>query len=350
MGDWLGMQMASIPALTPWLVLVALIVSSAGFKRLVYFVSIGYAFSIVGMAVVSVVVLRADLTLLTGLQLALLVVWGLRLGIFLVRRETNAAYRRQLVTSGAYDEEKNWLTKLPGWIGVSVLYVAMFSPALFGLASGPASAAWGTWVQGAGLALMAGGLSLEAVADQQKSAAKAKAPGAFMQGGVYAWVRCPNYLGEITFWVGNFIMGIPFYTSALRWVIALHHPDYDGVHETAGAQPGRTLRRAARVSAVRGDGAGVVPIRAGVHVAERARVSGVRAADRSESETRFLCKNRVSFWESRPPGDAFLRPAAGVVIGFAAHAAVGAAGQAGNLALVAPICVHDPQRPCAAAI
>ena len=70
MGAWLGTQMASIPALTPWLVLVALVVSSVGFKRLVCFVSIGYAFSIAAMAVVSAVVLRANLTWLTGLQLS----------------------------------------------------------------------------------------------------------------------------------------------------------------------------------------------------------------------------------------------------------------------------------------
>jgi steroid 5-alpha reductase family enzyme len=221
MGDWLGMQMASIPALTPWLLLVALIVSSVGFKRLVYFVSIGYAFSIVAMAAVSAVVLRANLTWFTGLQLALLMVWGLRLGIFLVRRETNAAYRPQLAASGAYDQGKGFLKKLPVWIGVSVLYVAMFSPALFASAGGPAPAAWGPWVQMFGLVLMAGGLALEAIADQQKAAAKAKAPGAFVKSGVYAWVRYPNYLGEITFWAGNFVMGISFYTSALRWVIAL---------------------------------------------------------------------------------------------------------------------------------
>ena len=81
-------------------------------------------------------------------------IWGLRLGIFLVRRETNATYRRRLATSGAYDEEKGWLKKLPVWIGVSVLYVAMFSPALFALAgSDAAPAAWGPWVQGLGLPL-----------------------------------------------------------------------------------------------------------------------------------------------------------------------------------------------------
>lgn len=105
---------------------------------------------------------------------------------------------------------------------MSLLYVAIFSPALFALSDGPgAAAAWGPWVQAMGLALMAGGVMLEAVADQQKSAAKAKAPGQFVRSGAYSWVRCPNYLGEITFWVGNFVMGIPFYTSALRWALAL---------------------------------------------------------------------------------------------------------------------------------
>jgi steroid 5-alpha reductase family enzyme len=204
------------------LLLVTLIVTSVGFKRLVYFVSIGYAFSMVAMATVSAIALRANLTWLTGLQCLLLVIWGLRLGIFLVRRESKPGYRRQLEGTDAYDQDKNWLKKLPVWIGVSLLYVAMFSPALFALSDGPdAEAAWGPWVQTLGLALMIGGVTLEAVADQQKSAAKMKAPGQFVRSGVYSWVRCPNYLGEITFWIGNFIMGISFYTSVLRWVIAL---------------------------------------------------------------------------------------------------------------------------------
>ena len=36
--------------------------------------------------------------------------------------------------------------------------------------------------------------------------------------GLYRWVRCPNYLGEITFWAGNWLLGLMFYTSVLRWV------------------------------------------------------------------------------------------------------------------------------------
>ena len=39
--------------------------------------------------------------------------------------------------------------------------------------------------------------------------------------GLYRWVRCPNYLGEITFWVGNWIMGMAFYRSPLEWIASL---------------------------------------------------------------------------------------------------------------------------------
>jgi steroid 5-alpha reductase family enzyme len=87
--------------------------------------------------------------------------------------------------------------------------------------NGVPPASWASLAQGLGLALMAGGVALEATADRQKSAAKARAPREFVRSGVYGFVRCPNYLGEITFWVGNFVMGLPFYTSPLRWIAAL---------------------------------------------------------------------------------------------------------------------------------
>ncbi len=113
--------------------------------------------------------------------------------------------------------------KLIIWIGVSVLYVVMFTPSLFVLAPAPGSAAPvgpAVLVQWAGLAIMAGALGMEALADQQKSAFKVRFPGQFCNAGLYRWVRCPNYLGEILFWVGNWVVGLLFYTSPLRWLLA----------------------------------------------------------------------------------------------------------------------------------
>ena len=65
------------------------------------------------------------------------------------------------------------------------------------------------------------GLALEGLADRQKSAFKAENPNTFCSVGLYRWVRCPNYLGEIIFWVGNWIMGLGLYKTPAEWVISL---------------------------------------------------------------------------------------------------------------------------------
>ncbi len=80
----------------------------------------------------------------------------------------------------------------------------------------PAPAA--TVLQLLGLALMFGGLILEALADAQKSSFKAQNPHQYCDAGLYRWVRCPNYFGEIILWIGNWVLGLVFYTSALQWI------------------------------------------------------------------------------------------------------------------------------------
>ena len=59
---WLQQEFATIPQLTPWLFGLALLISASGFYRTVYFVSIGYAFSIAAMAVTTLLVFRQELT------------------------------------------------------------------------------------------------------------------------------------------------------------------------------------------------------------------------------------------------------------------------------------------------
>jgi steroid 5-alpha reductase family enzyme len=219
--DWISSQLATLPGLTPWLLGVALAISALGFYRVVYFVSIGYAFSIFAMAVITAIALSASLTLPVALQIGLLVAWGLRLGVYLVLRERRSAYRRQLEDNQSYDRRVALPKRIPIWVGVSLLYVAMFSPALFGAADARQLAGLPLVIQAIGLLVMALGLALEAVADAQKSAAKTACPNCFTNVGLYRWVRCPNYLGEITFWTGSLIAGAAFLASALQVVVAL---------------------------------------------------------------------------------------------------------------------------------
>jgi steroid 5-alpha reductase family enzyme len=219
--QFISSQFATLPALMPWLLGIALLISALGFIRVVWFVSIGYAFSIVAMAAVPALALRTSLTLLAALQLGLLVAWGLRLGLYLVSRERQAAYRRQLEGNQSYDRRVALPKRIPIWISVALLYVAMFSPALFAAAAGQQLAGVALAVQIAGLGIMTTGLILEALADSQKNAAKQACSSCFTRVGLYRWVRCPNYLGEITFWTGSLIAGAAFLTSGLRIGLAL---------------------------------------------------------------------------------------------------------------------------------
>ena len=74
---------------------------------------------------------------------------------------------------------------------------------------------------GYGLSIAAIGVALEAMADLQKSAAKRKNSRQFVDTGLYSFVRCPNYLGELLIWVGMLLTGTTALRGAWQWVLAL---------------------------------------------------------------------------------------------------------------------------------
>lgn len=210
----------------PWQMLgvlfgVALVVAAIGFYRMVYFVSVGYAFSIVAMVVALFIVGWERLGWLAFLQSVLLLIWGLRLGIFLVRREfRQSSYRKQAEAMHGASAGLSTGVRFLIWITVAALYVALFVPSIYTAIGVAGSTPWAIALQVAGLIAMGGGLVIEALADAQKSAAKAGAPQAFVSSGLYSWVRCPNYLGEMLFWVGNFVAGMGFFLGWGGWLIS----------------------------------------------------------------------------------------------------------------------------------
>jgi steroid 5-alpha reductase family enzyme len=206
---------------------LALTVSSLGFLRVVYFVSLGYAGSIAAMALLALARVGTQAPLALLMQSALLLCYGLRLGGYLMLRERHPAFRREIAEIHQRAAHIGAVKRIAIWLGVSLLYVLMFSPDLCqqwlvrGLVSGaevPApKTALSTWI---GIPLMAAGLLLESAADAPKSAAKKRQPTRFCDVGLYRWVRCPNYLGEIVFWMGNFSAGLSAYSALWQGVAA----------------------------------------------------------------------------------------------------------------------------------
>ena len=84
----------------PWQFLVlglalCLIFSALGFKRVEYFVSLGYAASIAAQAVAFPFLYRDTIRRLALLQAGLLLAYGLRLGIFLALRDRVPSFQKQ---------------------------------------------------------------------------------------------------------------------------------------------------------------------------------------------------------------------------------------------------------------
>ena len=72
-----------------------------------------------------------------------------------------------------------------------------------------------------GMVFMLIAFIIETLADFQKMSAKRRNAGRFVSGGLYRFVRCPNYFGEILFWFGVFITGLSTYCSFFQWLAAL---------------------------------------------------------------------------------------------------------------------------------
>lgn len=206
------------------LLVIGLSVSSVGFKKLVYFVSIGYAFSISIMSVAMIIIHRNALFSESGvfylLHSFILIIYGIRLGSYILAREKSEVYKKENDDIKSRAAGVTIFKKIGIWIGVSILYAAMFMPCLYNihflLSSGTTP-----WTLLAGVTVSAAGLILEASADFQKSRFKQKHPGDFCSTGLYRFVRCPNYLGEITFWTGSLVAGISAYRNPAAWVIVI---------------------------------------------------------------------------------------------------------------------------------
>ncbi len=206
------------------LFIVALVCCAVGFYKYVYFLSIGYGFAIGGCGIAIFVIALANgwagsLLWLAALQMLLFVAYGARLSGFLMIREIkNAAYRKTLKEATGEGEKKIPVFVLVFmWIFCAALYVAQDSAVFFRYYNGSKDII----VPVIGIVISVAGLILEALADKQKSAQKAKNPDMVATEGLYKISRCPNYWGEITFWTGVFVAGVTTYTGIGQWITAV---------------------------------------------------------------------------------------------------------------------------------
>ena len=229
-GDWTGLN---------WLMLgTAAVCCAIVFVDFVSVFNFGYASCMI-LLPIEVLIVRGfePATVLLG---GLSIIYGVRLFEFAWRRRRQASFAGQLRGMKAADSAVPTPVKAVLFLFVTTLQtfegMSVYVVGTEGVAT--------TWLY-VGAALMAVGLILEWVADEQKTKAKAAAPTAFVRNGLYARTRHPNYTGEIVFQIGLAIAAFGSVTGWWQWLAVAIAPAYIVVLMCFSANSG-TARMAER--------------------------------------------------------------------------------------------------------
>jgi len=158
------------------------------------------------------VALAPERDLRSWIMLVLVSTWALRLGTFLFLRIKNAGEDRRF-----REIKQSFGRFLQTWT-IQGLWVSFsLAAALVVVTSQERVPLDGFLVVGVFVWLF--GFSIEVAADSQKSRFKAdpENKGKFIQSGLWAWSRHPNYFGEIVLWVGVMIIALPV-LQGWQWV------------------------------------------------------------------------------------------------------------------------------------
>jgi len=201
------------------LFIIAMVISSIGFKKFVWFISIGYGFSVAGIGATLIYYsISEGFNVVPFIMSVLFVVYGCRLGGYLMLREIKSASYQATMKNDIKDGSgMNFLYKIIIWATCALLYVCETCPVLFRIENCIADDVSGV----IGMILMACGILLEGASDFVKNRYKKENPNRFCDVYMFKVVRCPNYFGEVLTWTGVFVSGISVYQNVLQWIAAI---------------------------------------------------------------------------------------------------------------------------------
>ena len=212
---------------------LSLLGASVGFYSFLYFISVGYALGVIIPMVAALAVYQsqrraanfAPMSWSTLLHSTLVILWGIRAFTFFLWREyfNWPALHEQIQQVN----EKNApaiSVKLLIWVMYSFLYTAMLSPCWFRLQRSAVMTSTEyaarrftpfRWLYTClPILVQMTGLTLETVADYQKSTFKLDNRYEWCNVGLWSWSTHPNYLGEMLFWTGTYLGWILFDASS----------------------------------------------------------------------------------------------------------------------------------------
>lgn len=202
------------------IIIVAAVSCAIGFKKYIWFFSVGYGFAISAIGICLLAIYHNQLASFTKIAVCLLfIIYGLRLGVFLLIREfkKGSSYTAKMKNEIADKDSISVFVKLAIWITCVILYFTMTSPVIYRFANNIGS----DLVFTIGMVIAAFGIVFEIIADKEKAAVKKSDPNKFCHIGLYKIVRYPNYFGEIIIWTGVLISGFTALITPAQWICSV---------------------------------------------------------------------------------------------------------------------------------
>lgn len=201
------------------IILIAiLVVCLIGFKKYVWFISLGYGFSIATIGIMLLILFKDTINLSIIISSIVLICYGLRLSGFLAYRELKSTtYNKKMQKEISDGSHMPLIAKIMLWITCALLYLLMTAPIIYRAINEDNIDT--CFIIGIIIAVV--GIFIEALSDLQKSKAKKKNPNRFCDSGLFKIVRCPNYFGELLIWLGIFITGFSTLNSIGQWIMSI---------------------------------------------------------------------------------------------------------------------------------
>ena len=198
--------------------IIPLISTLLGFYNFLYFITIGYGFSLAFNGLSLIIIYYDTLNTVSLFLCIFLIIYGIRLCSYLIIRDFCYKSYMQTVKKDI-DRINSYSTfiNIISWIFCSLLYTAMTTPVYYIIINN-GKELLSSYIS---IGIIIFGFLLEVIADHQKTVAKKKNPKRFVSDGLYKIVRCPNYLGEIFIWIGFFLSAIQIYKNILQFMISL---------------------------------------------------------------------------------------------------------------------------------
>ena len=198
--------------------LAILIVCLMGFKKYIWFIYLGYGFSICTVGIMNLFMFKDNMNIALIISSIILICYGLRLGGFLALRELKSkTYNNKMKNEISDGKNMPFFVKIMLWLSCALLYIFMTSPIIYRFVNEDSCDI--LFIIGMIITLL--GIIIESLSDLEKSISKKKNPNRFCDRGLFKVVRCPNYLGELIIWLGVFISGLSTLNGIGQWIIAI---------------------------------------------------------------------------------------------------------------------------------